>query len=103
MVYVCQGPDFLIRQLQIRLERQERSAFPNLLGLVFLSSTGTICDPNNIGKTWRKASDAFEYDWVTFKTLRKSSATLIARKLGAEAAAYQLGHSKASMPQEHYI
>jgi integrase len=97
------APDYLVKQLQIRHERQVKSGTLNPLGLVFPSSTGTVCDPNNVGKNWRKAADAVGYDWVTFRTLRKSSATLIARTMGPEAAAYQLGHSKVSMTQEHYI
>lgn len=97
------APEFLVKQLQIRQKRQKESGSANPMNLIFPSSTGTICDPNNIGKIWRKASDAIGYEWVTFRTLRKSSATLIARTMGPEAAAYQLGHSKVSMTQEHYI
>jgi len=40
---------------------------------------------------------------VTLKTFRKANATLIARTLGAEAAAYQAGHSKVSMTMRHYV
>lgn len=40
---------------------------------------------------------------MTFKTFRKATSTRIARTLGPEAAAYQAGHSKISMTQQHYI
>jgi integrase len=62
-----------------------------------------VCDPNNVGKTWRKAADAIGYSWVTLKTFRKANATLIARTMGAETAAYQAGHSKVSMTRKHYV
>ena len=96
-------PDFLVEQLRERKQRQMESESPNPLNLVFPSSTGTVCDSNNIGKLWRKVADSLGYEWVTLKTFRKANATLIARALGPEAAAYQAGHSKVSMTQEHYI
>ena len=40
---------------------------------------------------------------MTLNTFRKANATLIARTLGAEAAAYQAGHSKVSMTMRHYV
>lgn len=96
-------PAFLVEQLLVRRERQLESGAPNPLNLVFPSSTGTPIDPNNVGKLWRKVADQAGYEWVTLKTFRKATATRIARTLGPEAAAYQAGHSKISMTQEHYI
>ncbi len=96
-------PAFLVAELRKRRLRQETTSSPNPINLVFPSSTGTLIDANNVGKVWRKAADSIGYDWVTFRTLRKSNATVIARSMGAEAAAYQLGHSKIAMTQEHYI
>ena len=96
-------PDFLVEQLRERKTRQEGLGAPNPLNLVFPSSTGTVCDSNNVGKLWRKVADSSGYTWVTLKTFKKANATLIARALGPEAAAYQAGHSKVSMTQEHYI
>lgn len=96
-------PDFLVEQLRERRNRQRELSAPNPLNLIFPSSTGTVCDANNIGKLWRKVADSMGYNWVTLKTFRKANATLIARALGPEAAAYQAGHSKVSMTQEHYI
>lgn len=97
------APDFLATQLRKRLSHQANVAAPNPLNLIFPSSTGTVCDPNNVGKTWRKAADAIGYPWVTFKTFRKTNATIIARTMGVEAAAYQAGHSKVSMTRKHYV
>jgi integrase len=96
-------PPYLASALRNRRVRQNNSGAPNPRDLVFPSSTGTVCDPNNVGKTWRKAADAIGYSWVTLKTFRKANATLIARTMGAEAAAYQAGHSKVSMTRKHYV
>ena len=96
-------PSYVVFQLHLRRSRQTSSTTANPLNLIFPSSTGTVCDPNNVGKTWRKAADAIGYGWVTLKTFRKANATLIARTMGVEAAAYQAGHSKVSMtPQALY-
>lgn len=96
-------PDFHVKQLCKRRLRQTRSAMSNPLGLIYPSSTGTVMDANNVGKIWRVASDAIGYDWVTLKTFRKTNSTIVARTMGPEAAAYQAGHSKVAMTQEHYI
>ena len=96
-------PAFLVVELRQRLQQQQASNSPNPLNLLYPSSTGTIIDANNVGKVWRKAADSIGYDWVTFRTLRKSNATVIARTMGPEAASYQLGHSKIAMTQQHYI
>ncbi|MDD0856710.1 site-specific integrase [Arthrobacter alpinus] len=96
-------PDFLVAQLRVRRLRQMESGIPNPQDLIFPSATGTVLDANNVGKLWRIVADSVGYDWVTLKTFRKANATLIARALGPEAAAYQAGHSKVSMTQEHYI
>lgn len=96
-------PDFLVAQLHVRRLRQTESGIPNPQDLIFPSATGSVLDANNVGKLWRIVSDSVGYDWVTLKTFRKANATLIARALGPEAAAYQAGHSKVSMTQEHYI
>lgn len=96
-------PDFHVKQLRKRRLRQTRSAIPNPLGLIYPSSTGTVMDANNVGKIWRVLSDDIGYDWVTLETFRKTNAVIIARTMGPEAAAYQAGHSKVSMTQEHYI
>ncbi|WP_113716831.1 site-specific integrase [Arthrobacter dokdonensis] len=96
-------PSFLVAQLRTRKNLQTDSKASNTYNLVFPSSTGTVCDPNNIGRAWRRAADAIGYSWVTLKTFRKANATLIARTMGVEAAAYQAGHSKVSMTLQHYI
>lgn len=80
-------PDFLVEQLRERSKRQTESRTPNSLNLIFPSTTGTVCDANNVGKLWRKVADSIGYNWVTLKTFRKANATRIARTMGVEAAA----------------
>lgn len=77
-------PAFLVTSLQIRQARQGRTeeSEANPLHLIFPSSTGTVCDPNNIGRAWHKAVEAIGYGWVTLKTFRKANATLITRTMG---------------------
>ncbi|MCU6479662.1 site-specific integrase [Arthrobacter sp. A2-55] len=64
-------PDFLVEQLRERSKRQTESRTPNSLNLIFPSTTGTVCDANNVGKLWRKVADSIGYNWVTLKTFRK--------------------------------
>lgn len=92
-------PDFLVEYLRERRNRLEELGTPSPLNLVFPSSTGTVCDANNVGKPWCKVTDSHGYAWVTLKSFRKVNATFMARALGPEAAAYQAGLSKVSMPQ----
>ena len=87
-------PDYLVARLRERTDRQRNSGDANPRNLMFPSSTGTLCDPNNAARTWHKAAEAAGYGWVTLKTFRKANATLIARTPGAEAAAYQAGPFK---------
>lgn len=97
-------PDYLVARLRERTDRQRNSGDANPRNLIFPSSTGTLCDPNNAARTWHKAAEAASYGSVTLKTFRKANATLIARTLGAEAAAaYQARHSKVSMTMRHYV
>jgi hypothetical protein len=40
------------------VERQRNSGDPNRRNVIFPSSTETVCDPNNIARTWHKAAEA---------------------------------------------
>jgi integrase len=80
-------PAYLVSALRSRHAQQDKSTATNPLGLVFPSSTGTVSDPNDVGRTWRRAAEAIGYRWRTLKTFRKANATLIARTMGAESAA----------------
>ena len=46
--------------------------------MVFPSSTGTLRDPSNYRKQWRKAREDIGFGWVTPRTFRKTVATRVA-------------------------
>lgn len=61
---------------------------------------------NNAWKIARRAAgrgDHEKFAWVTFRTMRKTIATLIDRASSDEEAAAQLGHASTSMTHRHYI
>lgn len=68
------------------------------------STVGTLRDPNNLGKQWRKVRDDLGVSEVTSHSFRKTIATLIDDEgLSARIGADQLGHSNVSMTQDRYI
>lgn len=73
------------------------------------SAVGTHRDPGNIRKQWRLARKAAGrgqpelWDWVDFRTMRRTVATLIDLASGDEDAAAQLGHSTTAVTRRHYI
>ncbi len=76
---------------------------PTTSGLVFTTRHGTIYDPHNFRRSWRRARGN-EFAWVTPKTFRKTVATLIANEHGASHAARQLGHADdGTIAHRHYI
>lgn len=70
--------------------------------MVFPSSTGTLRDPSNYRKQWRKAREDIGFDWVTPHTFRKTVATRVADELGLKAASEYLGHSNEAVTAGHY-
>lgn len=71
---------------------------------IFPSTVGTLRDPNNLGKQWRKVRDDLGVPEVTSHSFRKTIATLIDDEgLSARIGADQLGHSNVSMTQDRYM
>ena len=76
---------------------------------VFPTADGGHRDPGNIRKQWRTArraagrGDVKKWDWVEFRTMRRSVATLVDSASGDEDAAAQLGHASTAMTRRHYI
>ena len=67
-------------------------------------TVGTLRDPNNLGKQWRKVRDDLGVPEVTSHSFRKTIATLIDDEgLSARIGADQLGHSNVSMTQDRYM
>lgn len=70
--------------------------------MVFPSSTGTLRDPSNYRKQWRKAREDIGFGWVTPHTFRKTVATRVADEVGLKAASEYLGHSGEAVTGRHY-
>ena len=72
--------------------------------MIFPSMTGTLQDPNNLGKKWRRVRDELGVFDVTTHSFGKTFVMLIEDKgLSARIASDQLGHSKVSMTTDRYM
>jgi integrase len=72
--------------------------------MMFPSTAGTLRDPNNFNKQWRKVRDGLGAADVTTHSFRKSLATLIDDEgLSARIGADHLGHTNVSMTQDRYM
>ncbi|MGB3772867.1 MAG: site-specific integrase [Rhodococcus sp. (in: high G+C Gram-positive bacteria)] len=92
-------PAFAMEMLQ---RRAQEPTIGNL-GVVFPSTVGTLRDPNNMGKQWRKIRGELGLAGVTTHSFRKTLATLIDDEgLSARVGADQLGHRQVSMTQDKY-
>ncbi|WP_433871889.1 site-specific integrase [Saccharopolyspora sp. CA-218241] len=100
-------PTWLVSMLRDRRARlAERFGVPldDLDGPVFPNTKGGLRDKHNTLARWREFRAEAEYPWVTFKTFRKSVATVLdGAGLTAREIADQLGHSKVSTTQDVYM
>ena len=72
--------------------------------LVFPSLNATPREVRTVDRQWQKYRDRHpEWAWVTPKTLRKTTATLVGQSLGVETARDQLDHSSSATTQKHYV
>lgn len=93
-------PRFVMDMLKQRREEPR----PNEFGVIFPSTTGTLRDPSNFAKQWRKVRGAFDLPEVTSHSFRKALATLIDdAALSARIGADHLGHRHVSMTQDRYF
>lgn len=70
----------------------------------FPSAAGTVRDPNNVRKTWRKlVADAGLPDGTTPHAIRRTVATIIDRDADTRNAASQLGHASTTVTERHYV
>jgi integrase len=74
-------------------------------GPVFPSSTGTIREASNVrNRAWNPFKQRAGFDWVTFRTFRKTVATMLDDAgLTARQIADILGHAHPSMTQDVYM
>lgn len=92
-------PQFAIDCLKARRERP----YVGEQKTIFASTTGTLRDPNNMRKQWRKVRDELGFPEVTAYSFRKTVATLIdEERMPVRVAADQLGHANVSMTQDRY-
>jgi integrase len=72
--------------------------------MIFASTAGTLRDPNNFNKQWRRVRDGLGAPTATTHSFRKSLATLIDDEgLSARIGADHLGHTNISMTQDKYM
>lgn len=94
----------MLRERRTRLAKRFNVAEDELQGPVFPNSLGTLRDKNNTLARWREFRQRAGYPWVTFRTFRRSVATLLDDAgLSARQIAEQLGHSKVSTTQDVYM
>jgi integrase len=74
-------------------------------GPIFPSSTGTIREASNVrNRAWNPFKQRAGFEWVTFRTFRKTVATLLDEAgLTARQIADILGHARPSMTQDVYM
>ncbi|GAA4877083.1 hypothetical protein GCM10023222_36990 [Saccharopolyspora cebuensis] len=94
----------MLRDRRARLAERFGVPLDDLDGPVFPNTKGGLRDKHNTLARWREFRAEAEYPWVTFKTFRKSVATVLdGAGLTAREIADQLGHSKVSTTQDVYM
>lgn len=92
-------PQFAIDCLKARRERP----YVGQQATIFASTNGTLRDPNNMGKQWRKVREELGVAEVTTHSFRKTVATLIDDEgMPVRVASDQLGHARVSTTQDQY-
>ena len=94
-------PDWCVTMLDNRYAALGRPAS----GPIFPSSTGTIREASNVrNRAWNPFKTRAGFEWVTFRTFRKTVATLLDDAgLTARKIADILGHARPSMTQDVYM
>jgi integrase len=93
-----------LRERRVRLAERFGVPHDELAGPVFPNTLGGLRDKHNTLARWREFRQRAGYPWVTFRTFRRSVATLLDEAgLTAREIADQLGHSKVSTTQDVYM
>ncbi|WP_394378613.1 tyrosine recombinase XerC [Saccharopolyspora spinosa] len=94
----------MLRERQVRLAEKFGIEPGELTGPVFPNTQGGLRDKHNTLARWRDFRSDAGYPWVTFRTFRRSVATVLDDAgLTARDIADQLGHSKVSTTQDVYM
>jgi integrase len=93
-------PQFAVEALTAR----RATPFLGEQKMIFPSTAGTLRDPDNFSNQWAAARDNLGSQNITTHSFHKTVATLIDEEgLSARIGADQLGHSRISMTQDHYM
>lgn len=94
-------PDWCVTMLDNRHAALGRPA----TGPIFPSTTGTIREASNVRtRAWNPFKRRAGFEWVTFRTFRRTVATLLDEAgLSARQIADILGHARPSMTQDVYM
>ncbi|MBF6334100.1 tyrosine-type recombinase/integrase [Nocardia transvalensis] len=93
-------PDFAIPMLRERLAAKGKTTDD----VLFPSLAGTLRDPDNFNKQWRRVRAALGLDWITTTTFRRWVFTELDNAgLTPRQVADQGGHLKPSMSQDTYM
>ncbi|WP_223839408.1 site-specific integrase [Saccharopolyspora pogona] len=94
----------MLRERRVRLAGRFGIEPDQLAGPVFPNTQGGLRDKHNTLARWRDFRSDAGYPWVTFRTFRRSVATVLDDAgLTARDIADQLGHSKVSTTQDVYM
>ncbi|WP_246868282.1 tyrosine recombinase XerC [Saccharopolyspora sp. ASAGF58] len=94
----------MLRERHVRLAERFGIEPDQLTGPVFPNTQGGLRDKHNTLARWRDFRSDAGYPWVTFRTFRRSVATVLDDAgLTARDIADQLGHSKVSTTQDVYM
>ncbi|WP_367131173.1 tyrosine recombinase XerC [Saccharothrix sp. HUAS TT1] len=93
-----------LRDRRVRVAERFGVAPEQLTGPVYPNTLGGLRDKHNTLARWREFRQRAGYPWVTFRTFRRSVATILDEAgLTARQIADQLGHSKVSTSQDVYM
>lgn len=92
--------------VEVFLRRQVEQVEPNAYDVVFGSTSGTLRDPNNAEKSWRRcrADESMKaFTWVKPHAFRRTVATYLAGDEDLSTASSQLGHASQSTTERFYV
>jgi integrase len=94
----------MLRERRVILAERFDVPVDELTGPVFPNTLGGLRDKHNTLARWRDFRARAGYPWVTFRTFRRSVATILDDAgLTARQIADQLGHAKVSTTQDVYM
>lgn len=91
-------------QWAVEMLKRRRAAIAPDVEPVFPDSLGGWRDPSNVRRIWRDVRDAAELEGLVSHTLRKTVASFLDdAHVSTRKISDQLGHSRVSMTQDHYL